>query len=198
MHPTEIEIDWEAFVSGDEQVFELVYDAFFKPLYNYGRKFTVDSELIEDAIQDLFIRFWKNRANLNKPSSLRNYLFKAFRNHLMDRLKASGRYVLGDGEHLQFDIVQSVEQVKIGLELDHAKSLRLTKAMEQLTERQKEAVFLRFYESCSYEEIAETMDITIKATYKLMARSIDAMRSALDEGRINVLFILLRVLTFQK
>src|SRR5690606_27497426 len=100
MHPTEIEIDWEAFVSGDEQVFELVYDAFFNPLYNYGRKFTVDSELVEDAIQDLFIRFWKNRANLNKPSSLRNYLFKAFRNHLIDRLKASGRYVLGDGDHL--------------------------------------------------------------------------------------------------
>lgn len=198
MHPTEIEIDWEAFVSGDEQVFELVYDAFFNPLYNYGRKFTVDSELIEDAIQDLFIRFWKNRTNLNKPVSLRNYLFKAFRNHLIDRLKASGRYVLGDGDHLELDTVQSVEQVKIALEIDHAKSLRLTKAMQQLTERQKEAVFLRFYESFSYEEIAETMDITIKATYKLMARSIDAMRSALNEGGIKILFILLRVLSFQK
>jgi len=192
MRNLEIEVDWAAFVEGDQRVFERMYDTFFDSLYNYGRKYTEDLELIEDAIQDLFVRFWKNRANLTAPASLRNYLFKAFRNHLRDRIKASGRYVTGDfDERYPFEMVLSAEEKRIGSEVEQAVSMRLAKAMEQLTARQKEAIFLRFYEGFSYEEIAETMEITVKATYKLMARSIDAMRNEMGGSKAGVLLMII-------
>lgn len=45
-----------------------------------------------------------------------------------------------------------------------SEQLQLT--ISKLTARQKEAIFLRFYEQLSYEEIAEVMGITVKASYK--------------------------------
>ncbi|RQP18677.1 MAG: sigma-70 family RNA polymerase sigma factor [Parapedobacter sp.] len=197
MRNLEIDVDWGAFVAGDQRVFECVYDTFFDPLYNYGRNYTDEEELVEDAIQELFVRFWKNRANLTMPASLRNYLFKAFRNHLRDRIKASGRYVTADfDERYPFEVVISAEETRIASEMDEAMRTRLTKAMEQLTARQKEAIFLRFYEGFSYEEIAHTMEITVKATYKLMARSIEAMRHEMGGSKTSVLLIILRTLDF--
>ncbi|HWL00440.1 MAG TPA: sigma-70 family RNA polymerase sigma factor [Parapedobacter sp.] len=190
MHKLEIKIDWAAFVAGDEGIFERVYESFFDSLYNYGRKYTDDEELIEDAIQDLFVRFWKNRANLTEPLSLRNYLFKAFRNHLTDRLRVSGKYVSEDGiERFHMEVEMSIEHKKIHAEGEAIRNRKLQQAMELLTARQREAIFLRFYEGLSYEEIAEALEINIKGTYKLMARSIDAMRAALG-GKADIFFIL--------
>ena len=54
----------------------------------------------------------------------------------------------------------------------------LRNAMRRLTPRQKEAVFFRFYENMSYEEIADILNISVKATYKLVARAILMLRDA--------------------
>lgn len=194
MQRLDIRIDWGAFVKGDERIFSMVYDTFFNALYNYGCKYTQNTELVEDAIQDLFVRFWKNREHLNEPPSLKNYLFKAFRNHMNDRLKAAGRYVLDDhGDQYPFELVPSMEDEKIAIEKTELTKKKLSVAMEQLTDRQREAIFLRFYEEFSYPEIADMMGITVKATYKLMARSIDVVRGGLEGTNINVFLILFKM-----
>lgn len=191
MHQLDIRIDWKAFVAGDERVFERVYATFFDVLYNYGCKYTSNSELVEDAVQDLFVRFWKNRGNLNEPPSLKNYLFKAFRNHMNDRLRADGKYILDDfGKQYVFEVVPSPEAIREASELAEGKQKKLAEAMRQLTDRQREAIFLRFYEGFSYRDIAELMGITVKATYKLMARSIQTIREGLGGNTIGVLLML--------
>jgi len=176
----DIRVDWIAFVKGDERIFSHIYQTFYKALYQYGIKFTRNSELVEDAIQDLFVRFWKNRARLTEPPSLKNYLYKAFRNHMIEKLRAAGRYQLDDvNDQYVFDLVPSVEDVEVAIEkMDFVKQ-RLFRAMIPLTTRQREAILMRYYEGFSYPEIANSMGITIKATYKLMARSIDAVRDGL-------------------
>lgn len=193
MYRLDIHIDWKAFVAGDERVLERVYNAFFDALFNYGCRFTSDTELVEDAIQDLFVRFWKNRANLKEPPSLRNYLFKAFRNHMQDRLKSQERYVIGgfDQDH-SFEAVPSAEETQMASEEMATRTKRLKAVMSELTDRQREAIFLRFYEEFSYPEIAAMMGITVKATYKLMARSIDVMRNGLGEDMIGLFLLLWR------
>lgn len=199
MQQLDICIDWDAFVKGDEHIFSMVYDTFFNALYNYGCKYTENTELVEDAIQDLFVRFWKNRAHLNEPPSLKNYLFKAFRNHMSDRLKAAGRYVLDDfGDQHPFALVPSVEDDQIIMENLEITKSKLSAAMIRLTDRQREAIFLRFYEEFSYPEIADMMGITVKATYKLMARSIEVVREGLGGKNINVFLILFKTASSKK
>lgn len=67
------------------------------------------------------------------------------------------------------------------------KSEKLSKAFSELTPRQFEAIFLRFYMNQSYEQVAESMGITVKATYKLMARSLTELKN----NYLPLLYILL-------
>jgi len=194
MQKLDIQIDWRAFVAGDERIFERVYHTFFDAFYNYGRKYTSNTALVEDTIHDLFVRFWKNRANLNEPPSLKNYLFRAFRNHMFDRLRVDGKYVTDElGDHYKFDLAPSPEETRVMNEHEKAVHTQLATAMKQVSDRQREALFLRFYAALSYEEIAATMGITVKATYKLMARSIDAMRKTMDGNTAHLLYILIGI-----
>ena len=183
---------WNDLVGGNQRAFERIYSAYFDTLYNYGRKYTHQTELVEDAIHDLFMRIWKNRSNLREPISVRNYLFKAFRNHLNDKLSAGNRYVLSEPENggPEFEFVLSAEHIRIGMEQERLISARLSEAIEKLTPRQREAIFLRFYEEFSYPEIAGIMELSMKATYKLMGRAIDALRDTLGGQIIGILMFL--------
>ncbi|MEJ7830747.1 MAG: sigma factor-like helix-turn-helix DNA-binding protein, partial [Segetibacter sp.] len=52
-------------------------------------------------------------------------------------------------------------------------------ALKALTPHQREAIFLRFYQTLSYEEVAETLNISVKATYKIIARSLSALKESM-------------------
>ena len=56
---------------------------------------------------------------------------------------------------------------------------KLERSLANLTARQREAIFLRFYEGLSYEEVASVLQITTKATYKIMARALAELREHL-------------------
>lgn len=51
----------------------------------------------------------------------------------------------------------------------------LTHLIEDLPKRQKECIYLRFYEGMSYQEISDIMDIEIGSTYKLLYKAIEKL-----------------------
>ena len=66
---------WNSFKKGNWIAYSQLYDDHYRALNNYGYKFTKDVSLIEDAIHDLFVKLWTNRATLTEaPASIRNYL----------------------------------------------------------------------------------------------------------------------------
>jgi RNA polymerase sigma factor (sigma-70 family) len=85
---------------------------------------------------------------------------------------------LPEDEQYAFALEMSAEQQRVANENQHEQLLVLKSAMDRLTPRQKEAIFFRFYENMEYDEIAAILQISVKATYKLMARAIDVLRNA--------------------
>ncbi|MCW3120028.1 MAG: polymerase, sigma-24 subunit, subfamily [Chitinophagaceae bacterium] len=136
-------------------------------MHNYGRKFTDNTALIEDAIQTVFITLWNNRENLATIHSPRSYLFYSFRNYIFKEKKKLQKTFF-QPEELEFGIDNFIVDKETHAVLSH----RLKIALTSLTSRQREAVYLRFYEALSYEETAEVMKSTVKSTYKLVARSL--------------------------
>jgi len=67
---------------------------------------------------------------------------------------------------------------------------KLIDALNQLTPRQKEVIYLRYFEELDYEEIATIMDITIKATYKLRARGLDILRQIMNSSNSSLVVLL--------
>lgn len=154
------------------------YKTYFEKLYNYGRKFTADTGLIEDCIQEVFLDIWKKKEKLSEIDSLNSYLFASFRYILLKKLKAVRHIAVAEPFAEEPDFY--IEQKIIAGETDKAMQQKIQAAINTLTPRQREAIFLRFYEGLSYEEVAAVLDITTKATYKIMARSLLHLKEQLS------------------
>ena len=59
------------FKKGDEAAFEILYQKYFNALSHYGLRICQDHELIENAIQDLFIDLWRRRAFLSDVENVK-------------------------------------------------------------------------------------------------------------------------------
>lgn len=164
-------------INGDPAAYAQWYKTYFKKLYNYGRKFTVDIGLIEDSIQEVFLDIWKKKEKLLEIDSANSYLFASFRYILLKKVKAARQAFSADSFTEEPDF--HIEQKIIAGEADKEMQQKLQAAMNTLTPRQREAIFLRFYEGLSYEELAAVLNITVKATYKIMARSLLSLKDQL-------------------
>lgn len=171
-------VTWDSFQKGDREAFEAIVRSYSRLLFNYGTRFTQDRELIKECIQDLFVSIWERRNHLNRVEHIKHYLFKAFRINLLKQINLGSKFVSADNLSL-FEITFNKEAQMIITEHQLDIKQKLEAALKKLSARQYEAVYLRYYEGLSFEEISGIMNISAKGTYKLMGRAIAVMRQNL-------------------
>lgn len=182
-------LDWRHIEQGDKQAYSEAYVFYYKRFYNYGRKFTDNEALLEDAIQEALMDLWKNKERLSSIAFPHTYLFSSFRHILFKKIKQDNR--IGSYTDVpETDPEFGIDHLMIRNESDAALKRRLENALNTLTSRQREAIFLRFYEELSYEEIAEVLNISTKATYKIVARGLLQLRSSLSLPMVSLLLLL--------
>lgn len=179
---------WDNVAEGDQDSYAELFRIYYKKLFNYGKKFTEDETLIEDIAQETFVIVWQKRTQLKEIEFPVTYMYSVFRNTLFVRLKTNQRFV--SGTELQTEPEFGVDQLIIRKETDEATAQKLQQALNALTSRQREAIFLRFYEGLPYEEVAQMLGITTKATYKIMARALDELRQQLQISSGMLLFLI--------
>lgn len=187
---------WEAFQKGDKSAYAAIYRHYYPRLYNYGLKITRNGTLVEDCIQEVFTAFWFNRRKMEAVRSLDSYLFISFRNRLVKSLQQDSCHLAAATGEYEFDIEVSADQLMINSERLYEQRVKLNRALDQLTGRQKEVIFLRFYENLSYEEIATLLQISTKATYKLAARAVAELRRVYREDLASSLLSAFPLLAF--
>lgn len=163
-----------------------MYIAYYPSFFNYGRKFTEDTRLIEDVIQEVLMGVWVNRQKLEHVQSFKSYLFTAFRHALFEKMRRSARVSSNVPDEPEF----GADHFIIQRETDVLTRQQLQEALKKLTPRQREAIFLRFYEDLSYEETARVLGITVKATYKIMARALLELRDMMAISLVALLYLL--------
>ena len=185
---------WNSFKQGNWDAYTRLYNDYYSLLNNYGYKFTRNSNLIEDAIHDLFVRLWTTRSNLGNPDSVKNYLYKSLRNTLLRKIKTEEKYAgIGTEEYPSgFEVSYND---KAGLALEEKEFRQKVKAIiNTLPPRQKEIIYLRFYEELSYDEIADIMSITVSSAYKLLYKALENLQQTL--GSPPLLSVLLCLCSF--
>jgi RNA polymerase sigma factor (sigma-70 family) len=161
-------------MNGDIDAYSGLYKEYYKRFYNYGRKFTTDTNLIEDSIQEIFLDLWTRREQLSHVESPNFYLYSSFRYVLIKKIRQHDKMVFN--QSAEEDVEFSAEHLIVSRELDEELQVKLQNAIKTLTGRQLEAIFLRFYENLSYPEVAAILNISVKATYKIVARSLLALK----------------------
>lgn len=181
--------DFKQIMTGDIDAYAGLYKEYYKRFYNYGRKFTTNIHLIEDSIQEVFLDLWNRREKLSHVDSPNYYLYSSFRYVLIKKIRQHDKMVFSESAEEAFEF--SSEHVIVSNELNEELQIKLQKAIKTLTGRQLEAIFLMYYEGLSYKEVAAILNISVKATYKIMARSILALKE-----KFMILLLLFEYLLF--
>ena len=174
---------WDKLRKGDKDAFNEIYAKYVKVLFNFGKRYTHNDELVEDCIQDLFTNLWMKRNSLGSTNQIKPYLLISIKRRILRQISKGKKITVIDYAN-EFYLELSVENQVIK-EDDNAEIIdRLNGTLENLTPKQKEVIYLKFFEQLSYREIAQIMKVEVKAIYKLMARAIKSLKS-----NFNTLFL---------
>lgn len=184
---------WLAFKQGSTEALTAIYHLHIVDLYNYGARITTDRDVLEDSIQDLFFKLWKQRTSLSDISSVKFYLYKGLKCTILDNLKKAQKNELNDSSFSDafFDFVPPEDAKMIENESETNRKKELQSIIQNhLTSRQKEALTLLFYDNLPYNKVAELLSLTPKSTYKLVYRALEVLRSHLQKKAVFTLICL--------
>ncbi|MDQ1090558.1 RNA polymerase sigma factor (sigma-70 family) [Siphonobacter sp. SORGH_AS 1065] len=186
---------WNTFLQGNRESFELIYAQHYKALYEYGMRKLGNPEQVRDYIHDLFVKLWTNRSGTSATDNIRYFLLASLRNLILNSsTKKSNLQYVDIEEADDFKIDFNAETEFIRLEQVDAQSRQVIQALNQLSPRQKEVLYLRYFEELEFHEIAFMMSITVKGVYKLNSRAMETLRSILDLPNSSIsLLLLLRI-----
>ncbi|HEU4633759.1 MAG TPA: sigma-70 family RNA polymerase sigma factor [Flavisolibacter sp.] len=188
---------WHLSEKEDKKAFACLYEQYFDQLFNYAIRFCADREQVKEYIQEMFIKLWRNRHNLNKATNIEHYLMGALRNVILKKQSYKTRFVFEELEEESYDFEMAYPAEHRIIQTEQQKLLHqhFKKAFTKLTPRQKEIIYLRYLKGMNYEELAAIMNISVKAAYKLIARSLETLRENLQGFPVNKFFIGLLLLT---
>lgn len=178
---------WDAYKQGDREAFSELFRKYYSPLYLYGHKIVQDPSMLEDCIQELFLELWKSR-NQVVVVSVKAYLFKSLKYKIfrvLSQRKIHPETLLK--EEMNFEL--SHDTLMIHKEEEQERAKQVVKAFEQLSNRQKEVIYLKYYLGLSYEEVSEIMEINYQVARNLLYLAIRAMKKMISVVKL-LIFIL--------
>lgn len=165
---------WNQVVKDDEKAFEKLFALFYPALAAYAQKYIEAPSICEDIAQDVFVSLWENRKNLIITSSLRNYLLISTRNNCLNYLRK---------ENLNRQYQESLLKDSPGAENeDDLHTLTelydmLEKAVARLPEGYRSVFEMHFLEGKKYDEIAETMNLSLRTVKRYNAQAVEILKN---------------------
>lgn len=158
---------------GDRTAFSRLYNRYAEVLFKYGFTLSDNEAIIKDHIQELFVHLWHNRTKLSNISSIKNYLFTAFRNNLLREIKSNRNNFVTKEE----GVINSYEADLIFLEQQENLSNLLKEGIKDLSERQREVLHLKYYQGLPTAEIANLLSIKTQSVSNIIYRSLSILKT---------------------
>ena len=174
-----LELHWlKQLQQGDELALSLLMKKYYTDLYNYAIKFSPDEALAKDCIQEVFISLWQRRDTAAGILCPRYYLLRAVKNKMLKSLHAKNRHAaLTDAQEYDFSPEFSIERTIIEKQVSEEKAEKLRKTLLSLTKRQKEVIYLKYYQYLDNAQIAELMNISRQSVYNLLHETIQKLKT---------------------
>jgi RNA polymerase sigma factor (sigma-70 family) len=186
---------WSGLQNSEADAFTALIKRHSRFLLNYGRRFNSDEELVKDCLQDLFTDLWLHRNRLSNIVSVRTYLLVSLRRNIFrlnkrDLFKSISNIA---AEDFPFMVTFSIQDQWIESEFEKQRIHQLNHIINSLPSRQKEILYLKFYQNLDHQEIAELMDMQYQSVSNLVQRALAQLRrSWKEEFSLSVFFCLIQ------
>lgn len=165
----------------DPQLFDELFKQYSKPLFYYAVKF-VEDEVAQDIVQDVFIKLWSDRSIIISQS-LNSFLFTMVRNSCLQQLekqKVRNRYLESTRLMLQEEELRYFMDEKPAL-IEQELEDKLNEVLNALPERCRQIFNMSRFENRKNKEIAEELEISVKAVEKQITKALATIRIEMKE-----------------
>lgn len=172
-----IEIRWQKYVDGGKEEFGDIYLHYYPDLYAYGKTITSHTEVIDGAIQELFIVLW--RKTPDNVQSIDQYIYVSFRHQLYQLLKSKGKSFISNKVmdfQKELNTQKSAEELVIEDESNSEIKDQIQKVLKTLPSRRREAIYLKYFQSKSTHEISVIMNIREEMVRNYIYKGIKSLR----------------------
>lgn len=193
-NPSDQEL-WIRVGQGQTEAFSGLYRRFQQPLYSYAYRMLQSREEAKNVVHELFLDIWNKQNTLPQVQSPKAYLIVAVRRRAL-RSKHHNRLQLTDDieqlVNLQPDgFLISPEDIQLADEAQEYCRQQVTAAINQLPQRQREVIYLRYYQELSIGEIAQVLSIS----YQTVSNHLQAAYRSLSKEKNLAALMLLSVLS---
>ncbi len=177
---------WRRIKDGDTHALKELHDHFFYPMCLYGTKVLKDGAEIEDVVSECFIKLWVDRGKISIKGSLKSYLFYMMRNAMIDVVRKS------KNSHItSIAVVPEIVEEERPFEEEEFYS-DLYFAISKLPDQRRKILELAVYNSYTYKEIAEELNISVNTVKTQIARAYHFLKEELDPKTLLFLLSILR------
>jgi RNA polymerase sigma-70 factor (ECF subfamily) len=167
---------------GDERAFTLIVRAYEAPVFNYVLRMVGNRTLAEDLTQDVFLRVFQGLRGYSLRARFTTWLFQVAKNRVVDELRSVERR---PRSLMTIDDAPRLEVVDAPIERSEAITA-LWRGVEALSPDLKEALLLRDIAGFSYNEIADTLDVTLATVKWRIFKARDEVQQALEEQGVEL------------
>lgn len=163
-----------SFQKGEEKAFAFFFNEYYACLSFFAFKILKDDAAAQDVVSDSFVKLWERREKIDKPESIRSYLYTTVKNACIDLLRSKNKVRRYEEETLAGP--HEWEQTILN-KLIEAEVLRhLVAARAKLPDKTKRVFEMFYFENKSYQQIAEEMNISIHTAKNQKIRAIKILR----------------------
>lgn len=153
-------------------------------IFAYALSFLKNEADARDALQDIYLKLWKMKDQLDTLNSLEAFCIRITRNYCLDRIRLKKNYLQIEDTNLSEDLTNTQSgNNTLNLQKQQLKSIRAY--LESLPEAQRTIMLLKDFDGYDYEEISKIMDLNINTIRVNLSRARKAVRKKFKNSTSN-------------
>ncbi|UOB17137.1 RNA polymerase sigma-70 factor [Abyssalbus ytuae] len=168
----------------NEVEFDTIFNLYYDKLLFIAKNYISRPEDAEEIVQDVFIKLWKKKKDLNININLNGYLFKMTKNACLDHLRKKSRQLQKHGHYEQIENwlnYNALSDNNASEIIQKELASQIIEAINILPEKCKHVFIKSRIEGLAHKDISEQLQISIKTVENHIGKALKHMRFHLQE-----------------
>ncbi len=179
----------KALKEGNQLAFSIVYKTYAAQTFSLAFKYLLNKELAEDAVQNLFLKLWLKKEEIDETKPINRYLFTMLKNDLLNTLRDSKKNI-----YLLEDCLSMVLELEDNSQNENLKQEQMNiiqQALEQLSPQRRKVFEMKVSGKYSNQEIADKLNLSINTIKFQYSQSLKQIRSTVGELSLLLLYCMM-------
>lgn len=166
----------------DQELYSEIIHRYETKLSHYLRKFVHDPDEIEDVLQDVFIKTFRNLNNFNVQKRFSPLIYRIAHNEAINFIKKYSKEVISI-EQSEWDVID--RDLGIDKKIDqNIVRQKIAVGLSMMKDKYREPLIFYFFEDKTYEEISDILQIPVSTVGVLLSRGKKMLNETLDKNKL--------------